>query len=135
MGIPNPILYFPSNHFWTTDVQYPYLWTDFYIFSSLTWKFDRNSKSDIVLHLKWFTGPQRFMIMIRCKIDFDIIWYTVIFAANLILYLSLFVWSSDILNFVFMNVVILVSVLFTLYTNTSTNLRIVYMWINILKGW
>ena len=33
------------------------------------------------------------------------IWYSVIFEANL--YLSIFVWSSDILIFVFMNVVIL----------------------------
>ena len=48
----------------------------------------------------------KFVIMIRCKINFDIIWYSVIFAANL--YLSKFVWSSDILNFFFKNVVILV---------------------------
>ena len=36
-----------------------------------------------------------FVIMIRCKINFDIIWYTVIFAANL--YLSILVlisWTS-----------------------------------------
>ena len=39
-----------------------------------------------------------------CKINFDMIWYTVIFATNL--YFSIFVCSSDILNFVFMNVVI-----------------------------
>jgi len=77
-----------------------------YYFFSLIWKFDGDSKSDIVLHLKWFTGPQKFVVMIRCKINFDIIWYTVIFAANL--YLSIFVWSSDILNFVFINVIILV---------------------------
>ncbi len=79
-------------------------------FFSLTWKFDGNFKFDILLYLKWLTGPQKsnflFVIMIRCKINFDIIWYTVIFAANL--YLSIFVWSSDILNFVFSNVVILV---------------------------
>ena len=69
----------------------------FQYFFSLTWKFDGDSKSDIVLHFKWFTGPQKFVIMIRCKTNFDIIWYTVIFLANL--YWSIFVWSSDILNF------------------------------------
>ncbi len=47
--------------------------------------------------------------MIRCKMNFDMIWYTVILPANL--YLSIFEWSSDILNFVFMNVVILVYVM------------------------
>ncbi len=78
--------------------------TTFVIF--LTWKFDVDSKSDIVLYLKCLTGPQKFVIMIRCKINFDMIWYSVIFVANL--YLLIFVWSSDILNFVFMNVVILV---------------------------
>ena len=83
------------------------LWTDLTIFFSLTWKFDGYSKSDIVLYLKWLTGPQKCVIMIRCKNYFNILWYSVIFAANL--YLSIFVWSSDILNFVFMNVVILVA--------------------------
>ncbi len=106
MGIQNPILYFPQMTVWTTKVQFCCLWTDLNIFFSLILKLDGDSKSDIVLHLKWFTGPQKFVILIRCKINFDIIWYTVIFAANL--YLSIFVWSSDILNFVFMNVVILV---------------------------
>ncbi len=98
---------------------------EFFFFFDL--EFDGYSKSDIVLslkwltgpqksnfvvsgpievYLKWLTGPQKFVIMIRCKINFDIIWYTVIFAANL--YLSIFVWSSHILNFVFMNAVILV---------------------------
>ena len=28
MGIPNPILYFPSNHSLTTNVPFPCLWTD-----------------------------------------------------------------------------------------------------------
>ncbi len=65
-------------------------------FFSLTWSFDRDSTSDIVLYLKWLTGPKKVVIMIRCKIvsNFDMIWYSVIFAANL--YLSIFVWSSDI---------------------------------------
>ncbi len=36
----------------------------------------------------------KFVIMICCKINFDMIWYSVI-------YLSIFVWSSDILNFRF----------------------------------
>ncbi len=48
MEIPNPILYFPSNHSLTTNVQFPFLWTDFNIFFSLTWKFDGDSKSDIL---------------------------------------------------------------------------------------
>ena len=74
--------------------------------SQATWKFDGDSKSNIDVYLKWLSEPQKFVIMMRCKINFDIIWYSVIFAANL--YLSIFVWSSDILNFVFMNVVILV---------------------------
>ena len=41
---------------------------------------------------------QKFVIMIRCKINFDIIWYSVIFAANL--YLLLFFWSSDIFTYI-----------------------------------
>ncbi len=40
---------------------------------------------------------------IICKINFDIIWYSLIFAATL--YLSLFVWSSDFSSFTYMNVV------------------------------
>ena len=107
MGIQNPILYFPQMTVRTTQIQFRFR-TDlniFFPFELEIW-FDGDSKSDIVLHLKWFTGPQKFGIMIRCKINFDIIWYTVIFASNL--YLSIFVWSSDILNFVFVNVVILV---------------------------
>ena len=39
-------------------------------------------------------------------VNFNIIWYTVIFKATV--YLSIFVWSSDFLNFVFVNIVILV---------------------------
>ncbi len=52
-----------------------------------------------------------FVIMIQCKINFDIIWYSLIFAATL--YFSLFVWLSNFLNFVFMKVVILVGILQT----------------------
>ena len=37
-----------------------------------------------------------FEMVILCKNNFDIIWYSVIFAANL--YFSIFVWSSDNLN-------------------------------------
>ncbi len=47
-----------------------------------TWKFDGDFKSDIVLYLKWLTGPQKIVIMIRCNINFNIlvkirliIWY------------------------------------------------------------
>ena len=39
-----------------------------------------------------------FGMMILRKTNCDIIWYSVIFAVNL--YLSIFVWTSDILNFV-----------------------------------
>ena len=67
--------------------------------------------SNIVLYLKWLTGPQTFVIIIRCELNFDIIWYSVILAANL--YLSIFVWSFDNLNFVSMNVVILVLLFFS----------------------
>ena len=59
-------------------------------------------------------------MMIFRKINFDIIFYSVIFAANL--YLSIFVWSSDILNFVFMNVVILVFIRFILKGKVDNNL-------------
>ena len=48
-----------------------------------------------------------FEIMIHRKIDFDIILYSVIFAASL--YLSIFVWSSDFLIFAFMNVCLKIS--------------------------
>ena len=67
-----------------------------------------------ILYLKWLTGSQKFVILIRCEINFGILWYSVIFAANL--YESIFVWSSDILNLVFMNVVMLV------FTFTFANL-------------
>ena len=106
MAIPNPILNFTSNDSLDHKSPNSCLWTDLNIFLSLNWTFDRDSKSDIVLYLKWLNWPQNFVIIIRCKINFDIIWYSVIFAANL--YLSIFVWSSDILTFVFMNAVILV---------------------------
>ena len=73
--------------------------TDLNNFFSLTWKFDGVSKSDIVFYLKRLNGPQKVVIMIRCKINFVIMWYSVIFAANL--YLSIFVLSSDIFMFSF----------------------------------
>ncbi len=78
---------FKMSH-WTTDLQ----WTNF---SFLTWISDGDSKSDIILYPKWLSEPQNFVIMICCTINFDIIWYSVIFAVNL--YLLIFVWSSDIL--------------------------------------
>ncbi len=84
MGNQNPILYFLQMTVWTTKVQFTAYGPIWIFFLSLIWKFDRDSKSDYVL--------QKFVIMII----FDIIWYAVIFAANL--YLSIFVWSSDILN-------------------------------------
>ncbi len=84
----------------------------------------------------WLCGPQKFVIMIRCKINFDMIWYSVIFAANL--YLSIFVWSSDTLNFVFMNDVILVFALiakckWNLHQNTCKKIRFCAMICNDQK--
>ena len=66
-----------------------------------------------------------FVMIIRCKINFDIIWYSVIFAANL--YLSIYVWSSDMLNFVFMNVVILV------LHGILKNITYLFLWNTLLE--
>ena len=56
--------------------------TNFLVFNSnKTWKFDGDSKSDF-FYLKWLSEQQKFVIMIRCKINLDIIWYSVIFAAT-----------------------------------------------------
>ena len=64
-------------------------------FFSLTWKFDGDLKfSQMTLK------PQKFVIMFRCKINFVIIWYSVIFAANL--YLSICVWISFLWMFSFL---------------------------------
>ena len=98
-GFKKTTLYFPQMCLLTTKVQFPCLWTDLNNSFSLTWKFDGNTRSDIVLYLKWLTGPQKFVIMIRFKFNFDMIWYSLIFAANLYL------------NLVFMNVVILVYII------------------------
>ena len=98
-------MYFPSNN--SLDHKCPislFMDRSEYFSSSLTWKFDGDSKSDIEVYLKWLSEPQKFVIMIRCKIIFDIIRYYVIFAVTL--YLSMFVWSSDFLSFTFMNVVV-----------------------------
>ena len=121
MGIPNPIMYFTLNDSLDHKSPISCLWTDLTNFFSLTWKFDGDSKSDIEVYLNCLSKPLKpnfistkyffqlesinFGIVIRCKINFDIIWYSVLFEANL--YLLLFVLSSNILNFVFMNVVIL----------------------------
>ncbi len=82
---------------WTTKTQFPCLWTDYNHFFSFNWKIFTWNNCIIIIN---------FGIMILCEINFDKIWYSVIFAANQ--YLSIFVWSFDILNFVFMNDVILV---------------------------
>ena len=111
---------------WTTELQFLVYRPIWIIFFSFTWKFDWDSNSDIVLYLKWLSEPQNFVIMIRCKINFDIIWYSVIFAANL--YLPIFVWSSDILNFVFMNGVILVFIKLIYYVVLNLAAR----WLNII---
>ena len=57
MGIQNSILYFPQMTILTTTVQFRCF--DLNIFFSLTWKFDGDSKSDIVLSLKWLSGQQK----------------------------------------------------------------------------
>ncbi len=92
MRIPNQILYFTSKDSLDHINPISCLWTDLTIFFffglEIQWRFQ----------IRYYTLPQ--------MTNFDIIWYSVIFAANL--YLSIFLWSSDILNFVFMNVVILV---------------------------
>ena len=59
MGIPNLILYFTSNDSLDHKCSISCLWTDLTIFFPLTWKFDGDSKSNIVLYLKWLTGPQK----------------------------------------------------------------------------
>ncbi len=93
---------------WLTGPQKSnFLFMDrFEYFFFFSWKFDGNSKSDIEVYLKCLSEPQKLVIMIRYKINFDMIWNFVIFAANL--YLSIFIWSSDILNFIYMKNVILV---------------------------
>ena len=91
----------------TKNVQFPCLWTDlnnfFFIDLEIRWWFQIR----YCTLPQWLTGPQKFVIIIRCQINFYIKWYSVILAANL--YMSIFVWSSfDIFNIIFMNVVILV---------------------------
>ena len=114
----------------------------FQYFFSLTLKFYGDFKFDIVVYLKWLSEPQKFnflvyrpiMIffffdlkfirdsMICCKINFDI-WYYVIFAANL--YLSIFVWSSEIFNlFLWM-----LSFLFNNKTNTICSHLNLFLWL------
>ncbi len=56
-----------------------------------------------------------FGIMILRKIDFDMIRYSVIFTATH--YLTIFVWSSDLLSFAFMILVILVNMEWTIKMN------------------
>ena len=58
MGIRNPILYFTlidSLDHSSPISQFPCLCTDLNILFSLTWKFDGDSNSDIVLYLKCIT--------------------------------------------------------------------------------
>ncbi len=59
-----------------------------------------NSKSVIYFTSNDSLDHKKFVIMIRCKINFDMIWYSV--------------WLSNLMNFVFMNVVILVFICFLL---------------------
>ncbi len=74
----------PQMSVWTTKAQFPSLWTDFNHFFSFYWKVFTWNNCLII----------NFRIMVICGIDFDMVYYSVLFAANL--YLSIFVWSSDI---------------------------------------
>ena len=96
----------PQMTHWTTHVQflvYGPIWIIIFLWLGNSMGIPNLLYWSLTQMTLW---AQKFVIMIRCKINNDIIWYYVIFAANL--YLSIFIWSSDILNFVFMNVVILV---------------------------
>ena len=59
MWIPNPTLYFPSNHSLTTNVQFPCLWTDlnkFFFFDfEIWWGF----QIWYCTFPKWLSGPQK----------------------------------------------------------------------------
>ena len=44
---------------WITKCQFSCLWTDLNKTNSLTWKFDGDSKCDIVVYLKWLAEPQK----------------------------------------------------------------------------
>ena len=50
---------FPQMTNWTTKVHFLVYGPIWIIFFSFAWKFDGDSKSDIVLSLKWLTGPQK----------------------------------------------------------------------------
>ena len=67
---------------WTTKVLFLVYGPIWIFFFSLIWKVDGDSKSDIEVYLKWLSKPQEFVIMIRCKINFDIfdtLWYLQLF--------------------------------------------------------
>ena len=104
MGILNPILYFPSNDSLDHKSPISCLWTDLNIFF-LGLEINGDSKSDIVLYLKWLTGPHKFVIMIRCKINFDIIIYSNICSLSILVNIRLIIWYIELR---FMNVNILV---------------------------
>ena len=95
-GIPNPILHFPQMTLWTTRVQFPCIWTDLNIFF-LLWL--GNSKSDIVLSPNDCQDHKSPISLFLHRFEY---------------FFSSLTWKfdgdskSDILNFVFMNVVILV---------------------------
>ena len=114
MGIPNLILFFPSNDSMDHKSPISCLWTDFNIFFffnleiwwrfqswyctlpqmtlwitkvqflvygpiwifffSLTWKFNWDSKSNIVLSLKWLTEPQKSNFLFMDRLEFFFLW-------------------------------------------------------------
>ena len=102
MGIPNLILYFPSDDSLDHKSPITCLRTDLNNFFFL-WLGNLMGIPNPILYFTSNDSPQKFVIMIRCKIIFYIIWYSVIFAAAL--YLTIFVLSFDILSFAFMSVV------------------------------
>ncbi len=99
MGIPNPILYFTPNDsldYKGSNSLISLIWTDLNTFFTLTWKFNGDSKSDNVLYLKWLSEPPKFVIMIGCTINFDIIWYFCnICSLSILVNIRLIIWCPE----------------------------------------
>ena len=99
MGIQNPILYFPQMTVWTTKVQFRCFWTDlnnsFLFYLEIRWGYQIWYRT----FPKWLSGPQKSNFLFYGPIW--IIFFLFDFDGDS---------KSDILNFVFMNVVILVKI-------------------------
>ncbi len=76
----NIVLYLKMS-VWTTKAQFPCLWTDLNQFFSFNWKIVTSNNCLIIIY---------FGVMILCKINFDTIWYSVIFVTSL--------YSSDLIS-------------------------------------